>query len=84
MNEDILNRLKDYCVDVVKRTKEACGENEKYKDLLEEGYSFANDLVNLPVFGNISFSGYMQLFDYATTLLISNFLFHKGKEFGIF
>ena len=84
MNEDILNCLKDYCIGIVERIKEECGENEKYKDLLEVGYSFANDLANLPVFCNISFFGYMRLFEDATILLINNFLFHKAREFGIF
>ena len=83
MNENVLNCLKDYCIEIVERIKEAYGENEKYKDLLKEGYSFANDLASLPVFANISFSGYMQLFEDATTFLLGNFLFHKARVFGI-
>lgn len=84
MNEDILNRLKDHCIKVIWGIKEAYGENEKYKDLLKEGYSFANDLASLPVFANISFSGYMQLFDVGTTSLISNFMFRKARVFGFY
>lgn len=83
MNEDILNSLKDYCIKVVERIKEEYGENEKYKDLLEVGYSFANDLAGLPVFANISFSGYVQLFGGSVTSLISRFMLHKAREFGI-
>lgn len=83
MNEDILNCLKDYCIEFVDKMKEAYGESEKYKDLLAEGYALVNDLANLPAIRNVSFDGYMKLFDSASTLLLKNFLFHKAKEFKI-
>lgn len=83
MNEDILNSMKDYCIEVVDQIKEDYGEGEKYTDLLAEGYALANDLANLPVFSNISFCGYMELFDYPITMLLNNFLYRKVKELGI-
>lgn len=83
MNEDILNSMKDYCIELVDQIKEDYGENRKCADLLAEGYALANDLANLPVFKNISFCGYMELFDYAITILINNFMYRKVKELGI-
>ena len=83
MNEDILNSMKDYCIDYVDRIREAYGESEKYKDLLAEGYALVNDLVNLPAIRNVSFDGYMWLFDFSVTSLLRNFLFYKAREFKI-
>lgn len=83
MNEDILNSMKDYCIEVVDQIKEDYGENEKCSDLLAEGYALANDLANLPVFRNVSFYGYLKLFDYSITMLLNNFLYRKAKELGI-
>lgn len=83
MNEDILNSMKDYCIELVDQIKEDYGENEKCSDLLAEGYALANDLAKLPVFRNISFYGYLKLFDYAITMLLNNFLYRKAKELGI-
>ena len=83
MNEDILNCMKNYCIEVVDQLREDCGESEKYGGLLAEGYALANDLANLPAIRSISFYGYMELFDYATTIMLNNFLYHKAKEFKI-
>lgn len=83
MNEDILNSMKDYCIELVDQIKEDYGENEKCADLLAEGYALANDLAKLPVFRNISFYGYLKLFDYSITMLLNNFLYRKAKELGI-
>lgn len=83
MNEDILNSMKDYCIELVDQIKEDYGENEKCSDLLAEGYALANDLANLPVIRNVSFYGYRKLFDYSITMLLNNFLYRKAREFGI-
>lgn len=84
MNEDILNSMKDYCIEIVDTMREEFGENGNYSELLQNGYALSEELASVTVIKNSSFVEYMELFDECVTVILDNFLIATGKKLGIF